>query len=271
MRSDDEFGTCAAQLQHVRSLDGRLTCADTSDMYRGSPDADRGTSRLTVDAIRADLASRRLSAEHWMRQAREATSLAKEIRDDLGQRRAAAERRRAEFMAAGVDHSIDGRRARRLAFFDADFCLVSDQVDMLSAMIDAALELTRADFGNVQLFDGVSRKLRLVAQRGFQNGFLSFFAVVNDQSSACGSAAARNEIVTVPDVGRSPIFRGGDAGGVVLDAGVRAVHSIPLTDIDGRSYGVFSVHYRRPYTPATHEQRLLRHLAGTAARRLRQS
>src|SRR5262249_11667090 len=160
------------------------------------------------------------SAEHWVRQAHAATSSAQQIRDDLGRRRALAERRRAELLTANLEHSIDGRRTRRLAFFDADFCLSSDRTEMLTAMIDAALDLTRADVGNVQVVDGVPGALPLVAQRGFDREFLSFFSVVNDASSACGAAALRNEIVSVPDVARSPIFRGGDAGGVVLAAGV---------------------------------------------------
>ena len=248
-----------------------LTCTDTGYMFRDSPDADRRASGSSVDEIRADLASRRVSAEHWLRQAQEATTIAEEIRDDLGRRRAVAERRRAELLAAGIDHSADGHRARRLAFFDADFCMASDRQAMLTAMIDAALGLTRAEFGNAQLFDGVPGRLHLVAQRGFDAEFLSFFSVVDDGSSACGVAAARNQAVTVPDVGRSPIFRGGDAGGVVLAAGVRSVHSVPLVDGDGRAHGVFSVHYPRPYAPDMNEQRLLRHLAAAAARRLRQS
>src|SRR5262249_26385615 len=123
-----------ARLASPRILVSALGCADTGEMFRGSEEADRRASGPTGDEIGADLEARRVSAEHWVRQAHAATSSAQQIRDDLGRRRALAERRRAELLTANLEHSIDGRRTRRLAFFDADFCLSSDRTEMLTAM-----------------------------------------------------------------------------------------------------------------------------------------
>ncbi|HKE64571.1 MAG TPA: GAF domain-containing protein [Micromonosporaceae bacterium] len=240
-------------------------------MYRGSEERGGQGSALTAGNVRADLEARRISAEHWVRQAKEATNVARQMRDDLLKRRAEAEQRSASLLSESVRSAQNAARVRRLAFFDADFCVVSGRTAMLTALIDAALAMTRADYGNVQLLHGPSAELRIAAHRGFEAEFLDFFAVVHDEGSACGTAAARGQKVTVPDVANSSIFDGGPSGAVVLGAGVSAVHSIPLIGAGGRLSGVFSVHYTRPHRPDDNEERVLDLLAAAAVRRLDRS
>jgi len=239
-------------------------------MYRDTDQRGVPGSRRTPEMIRADLQARRISAEHWLRQAHAATVAAQHLRDDFDKRRAEAEERSAALLAASVGNARNDATVRRLAFFDADFCVASDRTGMLTALIDAALALTRADFGNVQLVDDAAA-LRIAAHCGFETEFLDFFSVVHDQASACGLAAARGRKVTVPDVTSSPVFNGGPARQVVLGAGVRAVHSIPLTSRGGTLHGIMSVHYDRPRRPDFGEERLLDLLAAAASRRLDRS
>lgn len=60
--------------------------------------------------------------------------------------------------------------------------------DNLDAALAAAIEISAADKGNIQLFDPISMALRIEAQRGFDAPFLRFFALVRDDSSACAAA-----------------------------------------------------------------------------------
>jgi GAF domain-containing protein len=76
--------------------------------------------------------------------------------------------------------------------------------DLLTAAMDAGA----ADFGNIQLFDSTDHSLRIVAQHGFQNEFLDYFARVRDSDCACGVAMARRSRVTVPDTASDPVFQG---------------------------------------------------------------
>jgi GAF domain-containing protein len=139
----------------------------------------------------------------------------------------------------------------------------------LDILLDCAIQLTRADFGNVQLFDPAIGGLKIVTQRGFEKRFLDFFECVKDEGSACGAAMKNYQHVIVPDVTTSPIFvRPGkcDPLEVLLSARVRAVYSIPLFNSFGSLIGMLSGHYRTPTNPNPEQ---LEHLELVARRLVR--
>jgi PAS domain S-box-containing protein len=135
---------------------------------------------------------------------------------------------------------------------------------LLHDILDAAIEITGAQMGNIQLLEG--DVLRITAQRGFDRPFLEFFASVHGEQAACGAALQRGERVIVDDVLNSPIFAGTSALDVMIAAGARAVQSTPLVSRSGRVLGMFSTHYRRaPQQPSGRVLRLLDILARQAA------
>nr|WP_277349898.1 GAF domain-containing protein [Nonomuraea sp. FMUSA5-5] len=136
---------------------------------------------------------------------------------------------------------------------------------MADAGLRVALALTGADMGNVQLLDRATGALTIVADRGFQQPFLDFFAVVDDDGSVCGRALSTGTPVAVRDVEQDAQLAGTPASRVLLEAGVRAVCSTPLLDRYGVPLGMLSVHHRGPHE-WTHADHLLlgllsRHLA----------
>jgi PAS domain S-box-containing protein len=123
----------------------------------------------------------------------------------------------------------------------------------LDEILGAAIELLRADKGNVQLFDQQEGVLRIAAQRGFEQSFLDFFREVSAQdNSACGRALRSGERAIVEDIEDDdtpleplrPIARA---------AGFRAVVSTPLIGGDGILLGVLSTHFRAVLRPTDHE------------------
>jgi len=127
---------------------------------------------------------------------------------------------------------------------------------LLSEILDAAIEVTEADYGNIQLLD--QGLLRIVTQRGFAKQFLDFFQdVSHDSKSVCGAALQSLSRVIVEDVFSDELFRGTCAGDILLRAGVRAVQSTPLVGTSGQVYGMLSTHFRRPHRP---NERALRYL-----------
>ena len=136
--------------------------------------------------------------------------------------------------------------------------------ELLAEILDAGIEITAADMGNIQLLDEAGR-LRIVAHRGFDAPFLEFFGEVHDGLAACGSALQKGERVIVEDVAHSPIFAGTPALDAMLAAGARAVQSTPLVSRSGKVLGMFSTHYRRPRRPSERELQLLDLLARQAA------
>jgi anti-anti-sigma factor len=119
-------------------------------------------------------------------------------------------------------------------------------VSACETAVAEAMKVSGADMGNAQLADPATGALRIVAQQGFNHDFLDFFEIVHDEESACGTALAAGKPVWVAEVARSSIFAGTPALDVMLDAGARAVASVPVRAADGRVIAMISVHYRQP-------------------------
>ena len=145
------------------------------------------------------------------------------------------------------------------------FVCESNLAVVLDAIADAAIAISRADFGTIQLLDPASSTLKIVAQRGFPSWWIDFWARVFESRGVCGTALERGERVIVEDVEESPIFAGTPALEIQLQAGVRAVQSTPLVSRSGKPLGMFSTHYKKPHRPDERALRLLDLLARQAA------
>lgn len=116
----------------------------------------------------------------------------------------------------------------------------------LEKILNDAIEMADADFGNLQLFDAADRTLKIAAHRGFSEAFLKFFGTVYlGEACACGTAMKERRRVIVSDVMRDPIFDQSTRNTLLAD-NVRAVQSMPLFSRENRLIGVLSVHYRNP-------------------------
>ena len=136
----------------------------------------------------------------------------------------------------------------------------------LSAILDAAIFVTVADKGKLQLIDPVSGCLVVRAQRGFQQPLLEYYAYVHEGSDVtCGAALRKSERVIVEDVATSDILSGKPAREVLLEAGVRAVQSTPLRSRAGRVVGMLCTHFTRPHQLRERELAFMDVLARRAA------
>ncbi|HZU85249.1 MAG TPA: ATP-binding protein [Polyangiaceae bacterium] len=136
---------------------------------------------------------------------------------------------------------------------------------VLLEVVDAAITIAGADFGNIQLIESASSDLRIVAHRGFPDWWLAFWNTVSADKGSCGAALERRERVVVEDVEQSPIFVGKPALQMQRRAGVRAVVSTPMLSRTGKPIGMFSTHFRAPHRPDERTLQLLDLLARQAA------
>jgi two-component system CheB/CheR fusion protein len=143
--------------------------------------------------------------------------------------------------------------------------LQADQLEVpLEAILEAIVELLRADFGTIQLYDETSKMLRIVAHRGLKKRFLDHFATVDAASgSAYGIALAKSERVAFEDVQNEPILAQSRAESVA--AGYRAVVAIPLVSNSGKTVGMLATHFCDPHKFSLHELRLVDICARQAA------
>lgn len=137
--------------------------------------------------------------------------------------------------------------------------------ESLETILQAAITLTGADKGNIQLIDE-SGALTIAAHSGFDESFLSHFARVGPEHAAVCAAAKRSaQRVIVEDVTQSNIFAGQPSLNILLEAGVHAVQSTPLISTSGTVLGMVSTHFIEPHKLSEKELRLMDLLARQAA------
>jgi PAS domain S-box-containing protein len=136
---------------------------------------------------------------------------------------------------------------------------------LLLEIVDAAIAITHADMGNIQLLDPDRGVLEIEASRGFEKPFLDYFKVVERGHASCGASLLSGSRTVVEDVAASPLFAGTPDLDVMLAAGARAVVSTPLVGRSGTLVGILSIHHRNPCHPADRDLSVLDLLARQAA------
>ena len=136
--------------------------------------------------------------------------------------------------------------------------------DVLVAILDMAIDVTRADFGNIQLLDSQTSTLHIAAQRGFPQWWVDYWETVSEGRGTCGTALQQGTRVIVEDVEQCPIFTGTDLD-MQRKAGVRAAQSTPLISVSGQLIGMLSTHLGHPGRPDERTLSLLDMIAHEAA------
>jgi GAF domain-containing protein len=164
--------------------------------------------------------------------------------------------RRAEQFAAWVRFDLDEPQMARRLYAATGGLRGLSRPRLLGKVLEGALSLCGADRGNLQLVNPTAGSLVIVAEQGFGAEFLEYFAVVDDDGSACGRAARRHAQTVIADVTTDPGFAPHRA--IAAASGFRAVLSTPLIDRAGGLIGVVSTHYRRPHFPLARDRHVMR-------------
>jgi hypothetical protein len=173
--------------------------------------------------------------------------------------------RRAEQSAAWVRFDLDEPRASRRFYAAAkELRGLSRPASLFGKVLEGALSLGGADRGNLQLVNPATGSLVIVAEHGFGAEFLEYFAVVEDDRSACGRAAKRRAQTVILDVTTDRGFAPHRA--IAAASGFRAVQSTPVIDGAGRVIGVVSTHYPRPYYLPVRDQQIMKRYGELAGR-----
>jgi two-component sensor histidine kinase/integral membrane sensor domain MASE1 len=131
----------------------------------------------------------------------------------------------------------------------------------LDKVIEAAIAISGADKGDVQLLDPDSGTFAIAAQRGFDEASLKSFQQTQRDASTLKSAKR----VIVEDVRSDENFAGQPSQRWRIDAGVRAVTSTPLLSSTGTLLGMISAHFEIPHRPSERELHLMDLLARQTA------
>jgi GAF domain-containing protein len=145
------------------------------------------------------------------------------------------------------------------------FAAVSKLRDVPATTLKSAMEIMGAQKGNVQLATwGLKAELSIAAHSGFGDEFLSAFQTVYLRDTcACGRALFTRRPVAVEDV--LDDFAFGPSRSVVLDAGVRAILSVPMISNSGALVGIVSTHRDTVSRPSDRQLRAINEMAQSAA------
>jgi GAF domain len=156
--------------------------------------------------------------------------------------------------ACGLNHRL----------FDPDY-QPKDQRDVLQTGLDAALQASATDLGDIELADA-SGGLHIAAARGFPAALLGGLDAVSEQGSACRLAFAEHAQVVICDVTSHPLYVGTPALETLRAADVRAICATPIMDGGGVVLGIVATHFHEPKAPRATELTALQLVArGTAA------
>jgi PAS domain-containing protein len=109
---------------------------------------------------------------------------ASEIGHDITDRKRAEQALRASQESLAADLAA----MARLQAVSTRLVQSEESTSLLLEILDAAIALTGADRGNIQLRERSSGMLKIVASRGFERSFLEFFNEVHEGHAACGTA-----------------------------------------------------------------------------------
>jgi PAS domain S-box-containing protein len=255
-------GPSASALGHSAGAESAKLCSQTlrwgGRLAKRRLDTKSGDSRSFGGA----------SKDGLVRAIRALQQRTRKLQDELGEARRVNEQLRRDTTAhesTARDRQLELHALERLHSVDEHFFRDESSRQILDEILDAAIAISGADFGNVQIFDADTQELQIVSHRGFPDWWLAFWNKVHAGSGVCGTALKRGERIVVENVETSPIFAGKPALDIQLRAGVHAVQSTPLMSRSGGPLGMISTHFKKPGRPSDRVLRLLDLLARQAA------
>ncbi len=140
-----------------------------------------------------------------------------------------------------------------------------DKESIYKEVLDAAIGLTNADAGTLQVYDKATKTLELLATKGFEKDLTDHFHYVDATSNtSCGIALSKNERTFINfDVPASE-----DPDGSLrmhVEAGYLSAQSTPLISLSGQPIGMISTHWHQHHRPSEHQVHFLDLLARQAA------
>ncbi|WP_442938595.1 GAF domain-containing protein [Nostoc sp.] len=160
---------------------------------------------------------------------------------------------------------LDLRDTQLLHELSARLVTQGDIQTLYQEILAAAIALTRADAGSIQILDEATQDLLLLATQGITPAMIEHFYCVNaDSNTPCGMALIRGDRTFVDfDVPESDDPHGSMR--MHFEAGLLSAQSTPLISRSGKAIGMFSTHWRKHHRPSDRELRFLDLLARQAA------
>lgn len=131
-------------------------------------------------------------------------------------------------------------------------------------ILDAAIAVTHADKGHIQLLFDDGQNMAMAAYIGFKESYIRRFDTVPKEANICGAACLRGCRVIIRDIRRSGLFTSEDLKYLAGEE-IRCVQSTPMFSSIGNLVGFLTTHYRSVHVFKERELRMLDLLARQSA------
>jgi signal transduction histidine kinase len=148
-----------------------------------------------------------------------------------------------------VDLTEEIEALRRLHLISSEYLLLSDLVYIYDEILDAAIDLTHADKGYIQIYVEQEDCLKIINQRGFGEQYLKYFAVVASGRLVSGRALKNRERVVFQPTEDLSAYSETELR-LIRSEEVGGAQSTPIISSTGVIYGMLNTHYktRRGFT-----------------------
>src|SRR4029077_11294470 len=121
-------------------------------------------------------------------------------------------------------------------------------------ILEAAMELMKADFASIQLLDPERSALKLLAWKNFHEDSAAAWEWIDAESgTTCGRALATGGRIVLEDIEANDGLADDKNLEQYRRSGIRAMQSTPLTSRSGRPLGMISTHWGQPHRPSGHD------------------
>ncbi len=146
---------------------------------------------------------------------------------------------------------------------NSNFIIQDDLNSIYKGILNAAISLTKAAKGALQLFHESESMLEMILGYNFSDGFLKRFKYMDLDTGNCGKACKARKRIFDEDVTVS--FAGSPGLKYLLEEGVTGLQSTPLISSSGKLVGVLNTYYADKKEFSERELRMLDLLARLAA------
>jgi signal transduction histidine kinase len=179
------------------------------------------------------------------------------LADALDESASLLKKREAERDSVQEQLRIQLQDLTRLHELSTNLLTIEDQNALFNEIVTGALILFKTDKGAVQLLNLNTKRLEVVGRIGYTNEVIELVQGALSEQGVSGTAVARRRSVLVEDIQNSQILDDKQRA-TALEAGIGAVHSIPLLGDHGEVVGVLTTYFARRWQPSEWEERLIK-------------
>lgn len=169
-------------------------------------------------------------------------------------------KRAAELKSTLMHHAMELASMARLQEISMRLVRQDDPRLIHEEVLDAAIGITGADKGTIQMAGG-SGRMEIVAQTGFETASLGTLNEIQGILAAGDSPLKKGERLVIEDLARHPWPRGSPGADFMSRAGIHAMQLTPLIGHTGGMVGLVATHYLNRRRPDEYSLRLLDMLA----------